>query len=211
MTIEKIIQTRGIEEIMHFTTKFGLLGIFDSKAVKPRDRLTNDQRLEFILKLNTPIVRDTEWANYVNLSITRINASLFRISSGRWHPDVWWCILSFDPIILTHDGVYFTTTNNAHHKTVRRGQGRASLEALFVPSVRWGHFNSVKTRTSNMPDSYTTCEQAEVLYPHELSTEFLRRIYVGENEEEDEVHAQIAALNHQEVPVIRDLRKFGRE
>lgn len=210
MTIEEIIEYRGIEEILHYTTHLGMIGILDSKAVKSRFRLNHNQRLEYILKLNTPIVRDTNWIDYVNLSISRINTHLFNISSGRWHPNVWWCILSFDPAILTHEGVYFTTTNNVYHSTVRRGRDSAALEAMFAPVVPWGYYGSKRTRKSNMPDSYPTCEQAEVLYPRELSTDFLQRIYVAEGEEVDEVNAQIAAVNHPVVSVSVNLEKFGR-
>jgi hypothetical protein len=58
----------------------------------------------------------------VNLSISRINARLFNISAKNWHRalDGWWAVLSFDPLILTHDGVVFATTNNAYPGVIRR-------------------------------------------------------------------------------------------
>ncbi len=207
MTIEDIVQRRSIAELLHFTTNRGLLGILDSGALKSRARLRSDQRLEFILTLNTPTVKDPAWVDYVNLSITRINTALYTISSGNWHPNLWWCVLAFDPIILTHDGVYFTTTNNIY-PSVRRGQGPVAFEAVFAPVV-YGRYQTKIERTLHMYASYPTCEQAEVLYPQELSTEFLRRVYVTTDEDQDDVYGQIAAVSHPNVLVTVDSGMFG--
>lgn len=207
MTVQRVIEARGIQEVLHFTTHLGLVGILDSRAVKSRERLERNQRLEYILKLNTNRILDPDWIDYVNLSITRINTNLFDISSIRWHPDVWWCVLSLDPTIMTHEGVYFVTTNNAYHQHLRRGQGAEALEAMFEPAVN-GRYGKVICRTQGMPACCTTCVQAEVLYPRELSTEYLRRISVSEEEDQDDVYGQQHALGHPEVDVIVDSNKF---
>lgn len=206
MTIEEIIQRRDIREVLHFTTSAGLLGILASAAIKSRAGLKDDQRLEFILKLNTPIVRDTGWEDYVNFSLTRINNNLFGISSERWHPDVWWCVLSFNPAILTHAGVVFTTTNNIY-TGVQRGQGPEAMEAMYSKNVvRWVG-NTIR-RTRDMPPCVTTCEQAEVLYPRELSTDHLRTVYVRTEEDQDDVHGQLEGVRHRSIEVIVDPEKF---
>jgi ssDNA thymidine ADP-ribosyltransferase DarT-like protein len=207
VTIEDIIQKQNIKELLHFTTNLGLLGILDSKALKSRARLRNDQRLEFILTLNTPTVKDPAWVDYVNLSVTRINITLYTISSGNWHPNLWWCVLAFDPIIMKHNGVYFTTTNNIY-PSVRRGQGPVAFDAIFAPVV-YGRYHIRIERALNMPASHTTCEQAEVLYPGELSTEFLRRVYVATDEDQDDVYGQIAAVSHPDIPVAVNPGMFG--
>lgn len=136
MTLQDVIRDRRIEEILHFTTNKGLIGILDSGSVLSRERIHANERLEHILTPNTPIVKDAGWIDYVNLSITRINTELFQISSGRWHQDVWWAILAFNPVILTHKGVYFVTANNIWPRA-RRAGGAEGLEALFAPKVIW--------------------------------------------------------------------------
>src|SRR4051812_42151281 len=115
MTIPQIIKSRGITEVVHFTHHQGLLGILHSGTVKARKELPGDIQLQYIYKPNAIYRKDKVWLGHVNLSISTINRSYFS-SSCRWHraSDLWWCVLGFDPIILTHDGVVFTTTNNIY-------------------------------------------------------------------------------------------------
>lgn len=206
MSINTIIKNRGIGEVMHFTTENGLLGVLDKRVVLSRHLLPADDRLEFILKLNAPNVLDLEWDNYVNLSISRINSYFFR-SSQNWHDKVSWRILSFHPDILSHEGVYFTTTNNAYHDFVQRANGLEGLLALFADSIiglRGRRFD----RRHTTPLSCPTDIQAEVLYPGQLSTEYLQRIYVRNGEDVDLVRGQISATSHPDVSVIIDPSKF---
>jgi hypothetical protein len=207
MTIEDIIETRCIREVLHFTTHLGLVGILDSKSVKSRERLPEDKRLEYILKYNAGKRYDTGWLDYVNLSVSRINTDFFQISSGRWHPEVSWRILSFAPCVLTHPGVIFTTTNNIY-PSVLRGENGPGLEAMFARSVK-SRYGAVVTRMPTTPDCCPTCVQAEVLYPGELSTDDLQRIFVLTGEEQDDVCGLIAALRHRLLPVEINPRAFG--
>ena len=201
MTIAEIIERRGITEILHFTTNRGLLGVLHSGFLKSKKRLQTDQQLEFIFSANAPFRKDLDWLDYVNLSISRINSRFFDISKNRWHRDrdIWWCVLSFDSIILTHKGVYFTTTNNMY-TGVRRAQGPDGLEAMFAQRIVQWHSSTV-TRNQSSADAYPTCMQAEVLYPGELSSRFLRRVYVASGEDSDEVYGQLAALGHEHLTI----------
>lgn len=207
MTIEEILEQRCIREVLHFTTHFGTLGILKTKYVKSRKRLPEDEWLEYILKNNAARRLDTGWLDYVNLSVSRINTSFYNFSSGQ-HPDVWWAILSFDPVILTHEGVYFVTANNIWPKAIRRS-GSRGLEALFAPRVI-GRYDEVITRGTAVLDCCPTCIQAEVLYPGQLSTDYLRKIYVITGEDQDDVYGQISALRHREILVEVNPVAFGR-
>jgi hypothetical protein len=207
MTIADVVAERGITEVLHFTTHLGLVGVLDSHELRSRDQLRNDQRLEYVLRLNTRRVLDQGWTDFVHLSISRINTNLFDISSIQWHPDVWWAILAFDTEVLSHDGVYFVTTNNAYHQHLRRGTGPHALEALFAPQVK-GRYGVTISRASGMPKYLTTCAQAEVMYPRSISTAFLRRVYVGDNDAADEVYGQMSGLNHSKVEVVVDPAQF---
>jgi hypothetical protein len=209
MTIDEIIQRRGIEEVLHFTTNRGLLGALHSGSVKSRSRLEKDKQLEFIFSANAAFRKDEAWLDYVSLSISRINRQFFSVAAGRWHrdKDLWWCILSFSPIILTHEGVYFTTTNNIY-PSVRRGRGADALEATFADRIV-GRYGAIIHRPANMPAALTTCEQAEVLYPRQVPTSFLQRIYVATDDDSDEVYGQLQALMHEEIEISVSPKKFN--
>jgi hypothetical protein len=63
-------------------------------------------------------------------------------------------------------------------------------------------------RSELLTDNFTTCGQAEVLYPGELSVQHLRRIYVVRDEDADEVHAQLAVIGVEGVEVEVAPEKF---
>jgi hypothetical protein len=202
VSVQDVIERRKIAEVLHFTTNSGLAGILASRSVKSRAILPTEKGLEHVYSPNCQYRKDTAWLNYVNLSISQINLHLFGISSEKWHAgeDLWWTILCFDPVTLTHEGVYFTTTNNMY-TGVRRGQNEEGLEALFAQRItRWAG-NDVQ-REEGTPDAFPTCGQAEVLYPEELSTSYLRRAYVLEEEHGDTVAGQLAALDHGAVEIV---------
>lgn len=178
MTVADIVRQRQISEILHFTTNRGVTGIVAAGEVKSRKRLPEDKYLERVYLYNCKSrSQDVSWHDYVNLSVTTVNRRLFGISSGSWHAsfDGWWCILSFAPEILSHEGVNFTTTNNIY-TGVKRSHGPEGLEQLFAPkTLQWGH--QLAIRSFETPHNQPTCQQAEVLYPKELSLEYLQRIY----------------------------------
>lgn len=188
------VSSRGITEVMHFTTSNGLIGILSTGALLAHSHLSLERRLEHILQLNCPDrSRDKAWHNYVNLSVSRINGSFFNISKNRWHAskDIYWCILSFSPEIVTHPGVVFSTTNNAY-PTTKRGIGTDGFESLFAQHIRV--YSKYSSRSKTTPTSHTTCHQAEVLYPDKVELRYLKKIYVGSVEILDEVTAQVNFL-----------------
>ena len=56
---------------------------------------------------------------------------------------------------------------------------------------------------------FKVCEFAEVLYPGEVSIDFLRRVYVVRGEDADEVYAQMNMIGVSGIDVIVDPKKFG--
>ena len=205
MSIIDIVRQRDIKQVLHFTTNRGLVGILDSGFLKSRKRLEKDQRLEFIFSPNAAFRKDRAWLDYVNLSLTRINSQFFDVSKNRWHRyrDIWWCVLSYDPVILTHEGLYFTTTNN-FYSGVRRATGPDGLEVMFGPKIfqyRDRKGDHIALRNDAMSQALPTCMQAEVLYPRQVSTDFLQQIYVATEEDADEVHGQLEALRHRQLRI----------
>ncbi len=214
MKVEAIVSSRNITEVLHFTTHQGLLGILYSEFVKPRISLPKEVDLEHIYLPNAPYRKDTDWLGYVNLSISRINYHFFGHSCRRQREiGLWWCILAFKPVILSHEGVMFTTTNNIY-SDVRRGEGGSGLEALFAPEIKSWNPEScnpeVVRRDAQCPKNHTTCAQAEVLYRGDLSIEYLDRIYIERGEDEDEVHAQLGAIQRSNVSTTVAPEMFRR-
>ena len=214
MTIVDEIDRRGIQEILHFSTNRGLVGILATNVLRSRRGLPNDEYLEHILHPNS-VVRPEEaghfdksadWLDFVNLSISAINARFFRLCRQWSHnQDLWWVILAFDPAIMTHPDVHFATTNNAYEHC-RRGAGLAGLQALFVQSVQRKETWVVhrRGRAAHLP----TCEQAEVLYPVGVPLRLLWQIYVSRGEERDRVRGWLREFGYDGVEVTLAPEKF---
>lgn len=193
MTIEQIIDKRGLADVLHFTTNHGLTGILASKMVRPRARLTADNYVEHVMMLNCALRYDVDFLDYVNLSVSRI-APLFTISKTRWHAqkDLWWCVLAFRPEILTHAGVIFTTTNNKYDASVVRTEGAAGLEQMFAQHIKDLQYPVQNVvRPPATPAHFTTSRQAEVLYPGDLSTDYLRTVCVATDAHSDVAFSQL--------------------
>ncbi len=215
MTVDAIIQQRVISEVLHFTTNRGLVGSLAKGMLLSRARLQEDDLLKYILHPNAKQRPEAEeffdksrnWLDYVNLSISEINARYFMVSQ-RWHTgaDVWWCILSFDAEIMTHAGVCFATTNNSYD-LCRRATGQDGLAALFAPVVPrkrpdWCAHRA--TRGKHLP----TCEQAEVLYPEGVALDHLRRVYVRDDVTHDQARGSLDEFGFSSVEVVVSARKF---
>lgn len=200
MSVASAAGARGIDEILHYTTSRGVLGVLASKSLKSRQRLPEDDYLVHVWVAACAIRYDTPWLDYVSLSVSDINSALFAIAAGKWHAgQYWWGVLSFTPEILDHDGVQFATTNNMY-PSVERGTGVEGFEALFADRVP-GRYGAVSVRSSTHPPSRPTDPQAEVLYPGELSSDYLQRIYVPDATSRATVRAQCEAVEHGAVDV----------
>ncbi|WP_300755693.1 DarT ssDNA thymidine ADP-ribosyltransferase family protein [Janthinobacterium sp.] len=202
MSVSDLAMKRGVDSLLHFTTNFGCLGVLATQSLKARQRLNEDQQLKHIFQPNAKFrTKDVAWLDYVNLSISKINTKFFATSSGSWHKekDLWWCIFDFSIEILDHQDVWFTTTNNAY-SGVHRQQGEAGFSALFAPKIEQWH-SSVIHRESTLPSFQTTCFQAEVLYPGEISTKYLKKIHVSSDQYADELAGQIHAVTHRPISI----------
>jgi len=210
--IAQVISQRGIPEVVHFTTNNGLVGILRTGRLSANAFLQDEQCLRHVLKINSiDRSRDAMWLEYINISISRINDYFFKYSKSRVkHDDAYWCILGFDPSVMTHPGVQFATTNNAYPLTLR-AMGAAGLEALFAPTIHRKPSWSTNRVVGALP-FHPTCRQAEVLYPGHLSLDYLRNIYVASGDVSDEVFAQVAMLAPQlmdKIQIVVDSTKFS--
>lgn len=209
MTVMDSIAVRQIDEVVHFTSSHGCLGTLYTKQLQSRKRLEGDPMVEYLFKPNAALRKDPAYLDYVSLSISHINTQFYNTSSNAWHRDepIFWCILSFNPIILSHISVEFATTNNIY-SSVRRGLGAGGLEMLYADQiVRW--FGNTVRRSPALPACYPTCFQAEALYPSTVSTDHLQRIYVKTHTDQSEVVGFLKATFHRDVEVLVAPEKFG--
>ena len=215
MSINDQVEARGIREVLHFTSNHGFVGCLHTGSVISRRQLPSEEHLAFVAAPTAQTRQEAaeffdkaeDWLDYVNLSISEINARYFRIASTRWHVtgDRWWLILSFRAEILSHDGVYFATTNNVY-PFVERGRGEAGFSRLFQTVVkRKPGWDAIRIGRA---DGLPTCEQAEVLYPRALSLDFLEKVYVRTVEEHDAAVSWLAAYGRQNVVVEVNGPKF---
>ncbi|MER6100707.1 DarT ssDNA thymidine ADP-ribosyltransferase family protein [Streptomyces sp. NPDC001728] len=205
-----LIQERKITEVVHFTTNRGLLGILVQRLCKARALLAKDEYLESIYHENTKWRReDPKYWSYVNLSISEPNHRFLRISSEDWwaNEDLFWAVLSFDPVIMTHTGVLFAP-GNMGYDGITPVEGLPGAEALFADRVPKG-FNKTMTRWDRAPHLPTN-PQAEVLYPQAVSTRHLQRIYVLTHEDAAKAEAIVSVSEHDGVDIIVDPVTFGR-
>ena len=137
--------------------------------------------------------------------MTDINRELFRRSRG-WDPEAEWVIIRFDPTILGDPGVVFCTTNNAY-PTVQRGEGLSGFNQMFAAEVPWGYLGSVSTRGNRAPNQ-TTNPQAELLYPRELSLEYLQGIVVEDEGVLETVDGILTHFPAHQPPVVLDPEAF---
>ncbi|WP_439602432.1 DarT ssDNA thymidine ADP-ribosyltransferase family protein [Devosia sp.] len=209
MSLTDAYARRNIGEVVHFTTNHGCLGTLYTRLLQSRQRLQSDEMVRFLFSPNANLRKDTKYIDHVSLSIGHINTSFFRTSADSWHRQepIFWCVMSFSPEIMAHEGVEFATTNNIY-TGVSRGMGEAGFDALFRDRiVRWTGNNV--SRSATAPSYYPTCPQAEVLYPAAVSTDHLQRIYVRTADEQSEVVGFLKATFHRDVDVVVCPDKFG--
>lgn len=203
--IETVLADRKIERVLHFTTNRGLLGVLASGELMSRTLLSSDEYLENICTFNSRRRYEAcEYWSYVNLSITDINKRFFDIASNKWWKgsELFWVTIEFDPIVLTHDGVMFATTNMGYDQVVPV-PGAAGLEAVFADEVHSG-WGRVGRRNAHVDANVPTDSQAEALYPRAISTEHVTAVYAYTDEHAAIAEAMCGTVGHREIPFIVD-------
>lgn len=219
MSIENQIAAREITEILHFTTNRGLVGSLACGFLLSRPLLKKEDYLKYVLHLNSKnrpeeadyFDKSADWIRFVNLSVSEINRRFLDVSR-KWHTseDVWWAILVFDPQILTHENVWFSTTNNGYEDAIRE-KGETGFSKLFAQSIirkRNGPYGEWSCSRNSRESKLPTCEQAEVLYPDKLSFQYLKKVYVENETHSDMVRGWVNDFNFPDVHVETNAQKF---
>lgn len=219
MSLQERVDLRGVSEVLHFSTNRGLTGALASRYLLSRPLLRESDLLRHVLQYNSRerpeeaafFDKSEDWIRFVNLSISEINRRFLDVSR-RWHndSDVWWCVFAFAPEIMMHEGVWFATTNNGYDQCIR-GQDEDGFEALFADRIARkanGRYRPWSVPRGPREDHLPTCEQAEVLYPDQLSLEYLETVYVEEDDHHDKVAGLLQDFGYGSVEVSVKPEKF---
>ena len=189
-------RSRGVDQLLHYTTQKGVHGTIASHAILSRAQLDDE---DYLVHIREPVWprKDPRWINHISLSVTTINDLLF--SQSRYHyPHLWWAVFAIDPAILDDEGVVFTTTNNIF-PAVNRAPGVDGFESMFAKEVegRWG---AISTR-AGVGDAQPTDRAAEVLYPARIGSGHIQAVYVLEPDHRNLILAWCEALGHPDLAV----------
>lgn len=205
--IANYAEERGISRLVHFTPFLNLLGVFSLGGIMARDRVVEyaqkhqDEDLMAFITWNDKLRLDRR-TDCINISVQRINAPLFSRFKANFRQGEPWCIIEIDPVCMQKKGVLFTVANAAASAVRRNGTsaGLKGLQAMFGASisVRKSYGVEVCRRTPEMPKSFPTSVQAEVLYPGAIPIEYVKGL-VFEN---PEGAARARAMLKMEVPGI---------
>lgn len=167
----EVIKKREIKYLIHFTPTINLLGIFEEQKILSRKLIeqlviNNLDILDYIEFTDSHRFDDK---NFINLSIQSPNASLFKKFRSKTQQDchVKWCVLKIDTKYIYHIDTIFSITNaaNSYNKNNIRITGDIEkFKLMFSPSIDIiNSYGNKKLNRGNLPNNYTTDEQAEVL------------------------------------------------
>ena len=204
------ISSRDITELLHFTTNPGLTGIIATEQLLSRSQLSENQYLEHIYRPNSRYRREApKYWDYINLSVSAINAQFFDICSKGWWRDseMFWVVLSLRPDVAADSGVLFAT-GNMGYEGMLPSTGAAAWEGLFADRTYYG-FGKYIRRASSLHPRYPTDSQAEVLYPRTLPITAVQRIYVQSDSDAARADSVVGIGQH-DIEVVTDPSKFSK-
>lgn len=210
--IHTFVKERGISRVVHFTSFPNLVSILRRGKLLSVSEMVNNG-IEYIANDE----RRLDGGGHINVSIERINASLFAAMECRAKENGRdlepWCILEIDPICLEKQGVYFTVDNAASNyaRFHGRGTGLDGLSKMFEktidsmrPKVDGQNEPHVIQREDGMPRCWPTSKQAEVLIPDELPVQLLYGIVFRYNNDKELAERKLSELGD-EIQIPADI------
>lgn len=197
---EREIRKRGINYLIHFTPTINLYSILEQSKLLSRELLENlnieqTDILDYI-EFTDRIRFDDK--SYINLSIQHPNTFLFNKFTERTRdlPHINWCVLKIDSKYIYQKDTLFSVTNaaNSYNKKFVGVTGEfTKFSLMFSSSLQIVTSNSRRILTrNNLPDKYTTDEQAEVLVKDEIPFSDVKEVCF---KNKDELASAVAALN----------------
>lgn len=184
-SIKKIIKDREITELIHFTSTRGLEGIFKARHILSRFELENSNFVDDNeILFNSNDTFRMEGKNYINLSVSKPNKSLFNRFKHRKEsdPTIGWCILKINPHVLLDDNLkcFFSITNAANSAAKNDYGIKSDVESfkkMFNDEVVVKNSYGSKTYSRfGLNKNQTTDNQAEILVEGKIPFKYINAI-----------------------------------
>lgn len=174
--IAEEIKKRGIQKLIHFTSRKNLTSIRNVGAILSRKQLINHSEIDFDIMDDN---RFDDELNCISVSITKPNKYMLRqkISEGRLVEP---CIIEIDPCILLDPDVNFKfCERNAARRDIAKGSTFSAFLQMFQSDKaitftdRCGFFVTRTRAELNRKDNETTDEQAEILVESKIPVKYI--------------------------------------
>ncbi len=176
------IGSRGITQLVHFTSTENLINIYKEGRILSRQKLeaaelTYQDTLD-ALDYHDDIRYDDK--RYINLSVQHPNSFLFEVfkTKKRGIPYINWCVLLLDTDIILRSETLFSVTNaaNARNKPYING-AISTFRNMFAPTLLVQTSRNEKVFTRNgLKDCYPTDAQAEVLAKDKIDVGLIKNV-----------------------------------
>ena len=186
---QDVIEKRGIECLIHFTTTSNLSSILENRELMSRKILESNDLAFDIIDPN----RYDDIKQYINLSLSGPNTEMFK-AKRRDYKDRNWCVLKIDPKHIYDRETRFSYHNAAHTVKLQDGiSGDLSqFKKLFKQKLditnSYGTLNVV-TRDTQLLPKYPTCVQAEILVKDSIPLESILEVCFESKEKMEEAKA----------------------
>lgn len=181
LTFEGILERRGIEEFVHFTSvknlksilKYGLLSVAEQRKYHISAEINDKQRLDNNL-------------NGISLSVSFPNYKMFyKLNQGNYNG---WVILSLDPNEIIKKECFFLP-KNAACRGIDISTSRAQKDYMSPESFENMFKNRGEHKRGEMglPDNYTTDPQAEIMVKSYIPVNCIKKIYFPNNSIDTEI------------------------
>ncbi|MGL6099114.1 MAG: DarT ssDNA thymidine ADP-ribosyltransferase family protein [Fusobacteriaceae bacterium] len=165
-TIKKIIEERGIKELIHFTNVNNVKDILNNGICSLN--YMNDKNIEYI---QNDFARFDDEYNYISVSVSFPNYKM--LYKKRKESDTSYVILSLNPRILLEKDCLFIPSNAANKKF----RGKLNDYSSF------SHFYQLFNNSDlNFPKNYPKDSQAEILVKDLIETKHIECIYLDQND-----------------------------
>ena len=183
MSVQEIIEQRGLTTLFHFTTIENYISILERKFIYSRSKVEELCALndgfytgDFVDSMDQQ--RLDGLRDYINLSLSRPNWYLLKQYKERLDLlDFDWCILEIDIAPILDEKTLYSVCNAASTIAKRYGvkSGASGLKNLFISEV-CSHHNTYTRR--GIPSHFTTDIQAEILVYDKISIDHIRYSYL---------------------------------
>ncbi len=200
MSVRQKAHNRGTQSLYHFTSIENLMSIMERGYIYSREKvdelkLVDDGYFTADYVDHMDEERFDGLRNYVNLSLSRPNWYLLNKYQKRpelSHLD--WCILCVEISPMFDDSTLFSVCNAASSTAKRYGVcgGAAGFEKMFMQEVVTPR--KIYTR-HNLPESFTTDIQAEVLVKDSIATKYIKTAFLPRQSKLNQYQAAFKMLD----------------